>query len=75
VGKLHFVLDLSNTQLPVMCGVHLFFVGLKQTEGKSRYGRGFSRYSRQHSIDPGGIKIFTGTLVKSQMTSELMRIL
>jgi len=53
-----------------MCGVHLFFVGLKQTEGKSRYGRGFSRYSRQHSIDPGGIKIFTGILVKSQMTPE-----
>jgi hypothetical protein len=44
-------------------------------EGKSGYGRGFSRYSRQSSIDLGGIKIFTGTLVKSQMTSELMRML
>jgi hypothetical protein len=58
-----------------MCGVHLFFVGLEQTEGKSRYARGFPRYFRQISIDPGGIKIFTGTLVKSQMTSELMRML
>jgi hypothetical protein len=38
-----------------MCGVHLFFVGLKQAEGKSRYGRGFSRYSCQSSIDPGGL--------------------
>jgi hypothetical protein len=76
VRKLYFVLRL--VQHPTFCDVwstvHLLFIRLKQKEEKSRYVRKFPRYSHQSSTDPGSVKISIGALVKSQMTSKLMRI-